>query len=136
MYNIISIESLANISSKNIPHTRRAGPTTKYINYQVIITFEPRKFIQNRGHRYNPPIKAQVQSHMANRLKLLCHFERFWANERASILDLGQVRGKTCGIIGICCQNCPSPGHPRGQGRVNRPAIGEDLSLYGCSSCV
>ena len=50
--------------------------------------FEPRRLIQNREHRYNPPIKALVQSHVANRLKLLCHSERFWTNERATKLDL------------------------------------------------
>ena len=78
--------------------------------YQVAITFEPRRFIQNREHRYNPPIKAQLQSHVANRLKLLCHSERLLASERASELDLyfASLMEKKCSIIEICGHICLS----------------------------
>ena len=45
------------------------------MKHQVVITFQPRWFTQNVKHLNNPSIKTQAQSHVANRLELLCNFE-------------------------------------------------------------
>ena len=45
--------------------------------HQMIINFEPRRFLQNPEHLNIPSIKGQVQRHVANRLKLLCISEHF-----------------------------------------------------------